>query len=551
MPESLELALATAMAKSATSRYSSAHAFALALQRIQAELNLSVTPFEVLEERHQEDDHADDGVEETRVRNVASIDPERTGSAPTFPARTWPLIGGQQGPSPAAQPAAPPSAVPWTSPSKPSAAPGTLPAAFPAPAADDGGDWAQATVLRSSRPEPAPGPENPEPARDHGKRNLWLAIAGGTLLVLAIAVGIIVASTAPQPQALPSEQPSKPPADALDDGSVPDVAKLAGSVGAGGKVRFTWTNPQPKQGDTYKWRIKTVKGGGNYLSTTAPRVDVSANPTEPTCVQVIIVRNDGSASPAGEDSIACVWPGGPGRRSPCGARQPEQLTRRHGKMGDLAVDFCGEWYEPSDDDVFSIGREGDLEVDDNPYLHRRFLQIARYDGIWWLSNVGSMLSATVADASGGMQAWLSPGARLPLVFSHTNIIFTAGPTTYEFSVHVKTPAFRQETRGDDTAGDTTIGPVVFTDSQKALIVALAEPMLRRDGTGFSAIPSSAAAAKTLGWALTRFNRKLDNVCDKLDRVGVAGLRGGGGKAGHQPACPAGGACRDLAPGDPR
>ena len=306
VPESLELALGTAMAKSATSRYSSAHAFALALQRIQAELNLSVTPFEVLEERQQEDDHADDGVEETRVRNVASIDPEKTGSAPTFPARTWPLIGRQQGPSPAAQPAAPPSAVPWTSPSKPSAAPGTLPAAFPAPAADDGGDWAQATVLRSSRPEPAPGPENPEPARDHGKRNLWLAIAGGTLLVLAIAVGIIVASAAPQPQALPSEQPSKPPADALDDGSVPDVAKLAGSVGAGGKVRFTWTNPQPKQGDTYKWRIKTVKGGGNYLSTTAPRVDVSANPDEPTCVQVIIVRNDGSASPAGEDSIACV-----------------------------------------------------------------------------------------------------------------------------------------------------------------------------------------------------------------------------------------------------
>ncbi|GAA1266081.1 serine/threonine-protein kinase [Arthrobacter pascens] len=306
VPESLELALATAMAKSATSRYSSAHAFALALQRIQAELNLSVTPFEVLEERQQEDDHADDGVEETRVRNVASIDPEKTGSAPTFPARTWPLIGGQQSPSPAAQPAAPPSAVPWTSPSKPSAAPGALPAAFPAPAADDGGDWAQATVLRSSRPEPAPGPENPEPAQDHGKRNLWLAIAGGTLLVLAIVVGIIVASTAPQPQALPSEQPSKPPADALDDGSVPDVAKLAGSVGAGGKVRFTWTNPQPKQGDTYKWRIKTVKGGGNYLSTTAPRVDVSANPDEPTCVQVIIVRNDGSASPAGEDSIACV-----------------------------------------------------------------------------------------------------------------------------------------------------------------------------------------------------------------------------------------------------
>jgi hypothetical protein len=173
-----------------------------------------------------------------------------------------------------------------------------------APAADD---WAQqATVLRSNQPQAPDEPANAALPADHGKRNLWLAISGGTLLALAVTVGIVMASSAPQPQVLASEQVSKPPADALDDGSVPDVAKLAGTAGAAGKVRFTWTNPQPKPGDTYKWRIKTVKGGGGYLSTSVPRVDVTANPTEPTCVQVIIVRSDGSASPAGEESIACV-----------------------------------------------------------------------------------------------------------------------------------------------------------------------------------------------------------------------------------------------------
>ena len=40
------------------------------------------------------------------------------------------------------------------------------------------------------------------------------------------------------------------------------------------------------------------------------------------------------------------------------------------------------------------------------------------------------------------------------------------------------------------------------------------------------IPTSAKAAARLGWNITRFNRKLDNVCDKLDRAGVQGLRGG-------------------------
>jgi hypothetical protein len=43
------------------------------------------------------------------------------------------------------------------------------------------------------------------------------------------------------------------------------------------------------------------------------------------------------------------------------------------------------------------------------------------------------------------------------------------------------------------------------------------------------MPTSAQAAERLGWPLTTFNRKLDNVCDKLDKLGVAGLRGGAGK----------------------
>ena len=45
----------------------------------------------------------------------------------------------------------------------------------------------------------------------------------------------------------------------------------------------------------------------------------------------------------------------------------------------------------------------------------------------------------------------------------------------------------------------------------------------------SELPTSAQAAERIGWTLTRFNRKLDNVCDKLDRMGVQGLRGGVGK----------------------
>ncbi|SDP01929.1 hypothetical protein SAMN04515671_2688 [Nakamurella panacisegetis] len=195
----------------------------------------------------------------------------------------------------------------------------------------------------------------------------------------------------------------------------------------------------------------------------------------------------------------------------------------------IQVEFCGEWFTPDPSRSFDIGREGALQIDDNPYLHRRFLAIECIDDMWWLANVGSQLSATVSDSAGALQAWLAPGARLPMVFAETTVLFTAGPTTYELSIVNDTAAFAMSEVGRSETGETTIGPVMLTPSQKQLIVALAEPLLRRDGTSVSSIPSSREAAARLGWEQTKFNRKLDNVCDKLDRRGVRGLRGGVGQ----------------------
>ncbi len=363
VPESLERALSTAMAKPAVSRYSSAHAFALALQRIQAELNLSVTPFEVLEEPHHDDSHPDDGFEETRVRNIAAIDPERTGSAPTFPARTRPH-GPGAGTPPSGIPASsvPASGIPAAGAAAqvPPQVPGNLftrpreshpPGSPSADGHQDGnaaGEWAHATMLRGSAPAgtgygsapdatvqrprliPAPAGQHPgraepaidatvsrpaavpeaapETAPDHGKRNLWLALAGGTVLVLAIIVGIVLASTAPEPKAVDTGQASKPPSDALDNGTVPDVADLNGVMGANGRIAFSWTNPQPKDGDSYKWRLTdfVTREPGPYQVARETRVEVEPAPGgNITCIDVMIVRSDGSASPMEGPSGTC------------------------------------------------------------------------------------------------------------------------------------------------------------------------------------------------------------------------------------------------------
>ncbi|MCW2494319.1 hypothetical protein [Jatrophihabitans sp.] len=192
----------------------------------------------------------------------------------------------------------------------------------------------------------------------------------------------------------------------------------------------------------------------------------------------------------------------------------------------VTVDFCGEIYPVTPGEPFVIGREGDLTLDDNPYLHRRFLQVTDHDSLWWLGNIGSTLTATVADEQGVMQAWLAPGAQLPLVFDRTVVWFTAGPTTYEFDVVLHQAPFTQVTTESQEAGAMTIGRMNFTPDQRLLILSLCESVLRRGVRGAGTVPTSADAAARLGWTTTKFNRKLDNVCHKLTQAGIRGLHGG-------------------------
>ncbi|MET0735728.1 MAG: hypothetical protein ABWY55_08815 [Microbacterium sp.] len=192
----------------------------------------------------------------------------------------------------------------------------------------------------------------------------------------------------------------------------------------------------------------------------------------------------------------------------------------------VTVEFAGEFHRVDPERAFTVGRDGDLTIDENPFLHRTFLTIEYVDGLWWLHNAGTRLTATVTDSVGRMQAWLAPGARLPIVFHTTSVVFSAGPTTYEFTLHAAEPTFRETAVDAASSTMSTLGDVRLTLSQRLLILALAEPMLRLEGSGMSSLPTSTKAAQRLGWSQTRFNRKLDNVCDKFARAGVPGLHGG-------------------------
>lgn len=194
----------------------------------------------------------------------------------------------------------------------------------------------------------------------------------------------------------------------------------------------------------------------------------------------------------------------------------------------LQVEFCDEWTNVEPPGPFLIGREGDLAIDDNPYLHRSFLSI-RWDQFWWIDNVGAALAATVSDEGGTMHSWLSRGASLPVLFPVTAVRFTAGPTSYGISLHLTDAPMTSAGTIVSNHGTTTLRPASLTDNQRQLVLSLAEPSLLAERSGVSVVPSSGDAAKRLGWTQTKFNRQLDAVCQKLARTGVRGLHGEPGR----------------------
>ena len=65
---------------------------------------------------------------------------------------------------------------------------------------------------------------------------------------------------------------------------------------------------------------------------------------------------------------------------------------------------------------------------------------------------------------------------------------------------------------------------MLTDEQRLLLLALAEGTLR-DPHNSDELPTNRAVARRLGWSITKFNRKLDNLCNRFTKLGVGGLRG--------------------------
>ncbi|MDO5753331.1 serine/threonine-protein kinase [Arthrobacter sp.] len=347
VPEALELVLATAMAKSPSSRYGTAKDFARALMRVQADLNLSVTPFEVQEEVVAHEAREDDGSESTRVRSIVSIDPDGSSSA-SFPTRPG-SAGMGSGKVGTAKPGA--GDASFTSPPQVNTVPGvtgstsgltrngqTLPsesAGSPEAAFSDtaggptvrknysqiasptqwndsapgrqtarGQDFVlDSTVQRSDLIGAAPAghtaaePDAAAPA-PVGRKRLWLGLGSGLVLVAAVVVGIVVFINvgAPKKDDAATQQSVTPPPALVIGADVPSVTELTATPKNGGS-EWSWTNPDPQEGDIYLWASVSAVDSGVPKPTIDTKVFVVNGPNDQSCISVSLVRKDGHKSP--------------------------------------------------------------------------------------------------------------------------------------------------------------------------------------------------------------------------------------------------------------
>ena len=187
------------------------------------------------------------------------------------------------------------------------------------------------------------------------------------------------------------------------------------------------------------------------------------------------------------------------------------------RSGALTVEFVGENHEVAPTRRFTFGRHGDLPIDTNLDLPSIVGVFAHQNGIWWLRNQTTSIDIHLFDSDTRSALLIAAGTSAPVAYKNALLRVAVGPSTYEMSLGCGDVDDRRATPAK-SPGDPSLNL-----EQRQLLTALAEGSLR--GVDPHDLPSNADVAQRLGWRITKLNRKLDHLCIKFDKLGVAGLRG--------------------------
>jgi len=296
VPDALERLLQQAMAKDPSRRPQTALAFARALQGVEQEQRWPITQILVDQTDRKpaqpSDLLDDDGATRRRPQRVeAQPRPvERTGrrAMPVFVADDDPTRNAASSPKVI-------ESMPGGSAPKPI----SMRARQFGPAAAE----LDGTVRRAVQATTSTTAEDSEAPSGRGRA---LLIACAALLgVGAVVVGVLFASS--PKSAKPQTQTTATPNDGLDQNALAALQESApgaptlrvGRVDAN-DVQFVWTYTGPVAGDSFRWRSASGTDSG---VVQAPVLVRKATAGQAQCVQVQVVRHDGSASSSWSDPL--------------------------------------------------------------------------------------------------------------------------------------------------------------------------------------------------------------------------------------------------------
>lgn len=199
-------------------------------------------------------------------------------------------------------------------------------------------------------------------------------------------------------------------------------------------------------------------------------------------------------------------------------------------MSSLLVYFVGEEYRATDSLTF--GRQGDIQLDTSPHLHRIAGQFLFHDQHWWLINRGSRLFLHLATAA-GTRLELASGARHALRGGRGVVSLRVGGSLFELDYVAPLAPAVGESMAPELSGLTTAPfEAILTPREVDFLVTFARPVL--EGR-IAALPTYSEVAdqwhvskKTLDNTVQTLRRKLRNArlirdesLDELVRVAVA------------------------------
>jgi len=282
VPPGLHAVLDKAMAKVPARRYESAAAVARALQQVESDLRLPVTPLDLTEDAlagSQREQYGPGAGEDdaTRLRAIVSVAPQEDLAV--------------QEPHPAGFISGADEATRVRSITTVSSAP----SATAAPAA-------RTALPTFIAPEEPPTTDDADVRGRRRTAPLVAVVSGVVVLAAVVALGAAALRGNDAPDDRPSsgtEFSAAPAPTAIDD-VVPAPHSLLGTRQPDGTVVFTWENPDPQDGDQYLWGVLEATGEGAQELVEVPTVTVPSSGSDEVCIQVSIVRADRrlSASPA-------------------------------------------------------------------------------------------------------------------------------------------------------------------------------------------------------------------------------------------------------------